>query len=48
MLLPTNDLIENSPCTFQGNMPDADDCQCRKRKSQSELIYLLFFSLFDM
>jgi len=34
MLLPTNDLIENSPCTFQGSMPDADDCQCRKRKSQ--------------
>jgi hypothetical protein len=30
ILLSTNELIENSPCTFQGNMPDQDSCQCRK------------------
>ena len=29
MLVPTNDIIENTPCTFQGNMPDPDDCQCK-------------------
>ena len=32
MLLLTNNLIENAPCTFQGNMPDQDNCQCRKKK----------------
>ncbi len=30
LLLPTIVLIENSPCGFQGNLPDQDNCQCRK------------------
>ena len=25
---PISELVENSACTFQGNMPDADNCQC--------------------
>lgn len=32
ILLPTIVLMENSPCTFQGNMPDQDNCQCKKSK----------------
>ncbi|CAF0734297.1 unnamed protein product [Adineta steineri] len=27
MLLPTNDIMENNPCNFQGNIPDPDECQ---------------------
>ncbi len=30
LLLPTIVLVENSPCGFQGNLPDQDNCQCRK------------------
>jgi len=30
VLLPTIVLMENSPCTFQGNMPDQDNCQCKR------------------
>ena len=32
LLLPTTVPIENSACTFQGNLPDQDNCQCRKEK----------------
>jgi len=26
--LPVSELVENTDCTFQGNMPDPDNCQC--------------------
>ena len=28
---PISELVENSACTFQGNMPDPDNCQCNDR-----------------
>ena len=27
--LPISALVENTECTFQGNMPDPDNCQCK-------------------
>ncbi len=27
--LPISALVENTDCTFQGNMPDPDNCQCK-------------------
>lgn len=29
---PREDLIEYSPCSFQGNKPDQYNCQCKKCK----------------
>jgi hypothetical protein len=32
MLLPIIDFIENTPCAFEGNIPDQDNCQCNRKK----------------
>jgi hypothetical protein len=39
--LPISALVENTDCTFQGNMPDPDNCQCNDFKWSSSM---LFFS----
>ena len=28
--VPISELVENNACSFQGNMPDPDNCQCKK------------------
>lgn len=33
MLLPSTNLIENTPCIFEGNVPDAGNCQCMLNES---------------
>lgn len=27
--VPISELVENNACTFQGNMPDPENCQCK-------------------
>jgi len=36
--LSISQLVENSDCTFQGNMPDPDNCQC----NHFNIIFYLF------
>jgi hypothetical protein len=45
ILLPTIVLIENSPCTFQGNMPDQDNCHCKQNKKSTIKLIILFSSI---
>jgi hypothetical protein len=32
--LPVSELVESTDCTFQGNMPDPDNCQCNYSKKK--------------
>lgn len=53
ILLPNRLPIERTPCTFQGTLPDPENCQSRQNTKSifsSSMNYLLtfFFSLFDV
>lgn len=39
--MPIAELVENSACTFQGNMPDPDNCQCNRSVLSETIVILL-------
>ena len=51
MLLPAHSLVENSRCTFQGNVRDQADCQCRRKPARTrlelDLVRLAYFACKD-
>jgi hypothetical protein len=44
--LPISAMVENTDCTFQGNMPDPDNCQCKDLKIEFlDFVFFVFFLL---
>ena len=41
--LSISDLVENNECTFQGNQPDPDNCQCSYFEKNLILYFLICF-----
>ena len=42
--VPIAELVENTACTFQGNMPDPDNCQCNRSDLIESVLILLCWS----